>query len=350
MIGNTIVEAGEADAGVIAPLQDLESYVHQGTHPDWELTEEDRWRGVAVAGDGCGRYGRISALLQGKNAAIESMRNVVAVGATPRALTDCLNYGNPEIPEQLQELADGIDGIAAAAEGVTLPDGEHVPIISGNVSLYNGNPDGSSLDPTAIVSCTGVMADARKAVTMQLKESGSALYLLGERKDECGGSAYYEVLEDMLNADRDALLGANVPNPDVQEVSSQFASVLSAIDQNLVNASHDISTGGLLMTLFEMTLPQRKIGGTIGIDIDLSTLETTLPADKILFSETGGFVFEVSKEHQPAFEKVIPDAVKIGVTTEESVLKISDSETAIVDSPLETLYNIWKNGLKKCGY
>src|SRR3989344_5912737 len=128
--------------------------------------------------------------MQGANAALESMRNVVAVGATPRALTDCLNYGNPEIPSQLFALEEGVRGIGDAAKKITF-DGEPVPVISGNVSLYNGRTDGSSIDPTAVVCCLGVLPDARKAVTMALKENDSSLVLLGERKDECGGSAYY---------------------------------------------------------------------------------------------------------------------------------------------------------------
>ncbi|MDD5470061.1 MAG: phosphoribosylformylglycinamidine synthase subunit PurL, partial [Candidatus Peribacteraceae bacterium] len=268
VIGNSVIEPGEADAAVIAPLQDLESYVQEGTHPGWELTEEERWRGVAIAADGNGRYGRISPYWQGANAAVEAMRNVAAVGALPRALTDCLNYGNPEIPQQLWQLEEGTGGIADASKEVLI-DGEPVPIISGNVSLYNGKPDGSAIDPTAIVSCTGILADARRAVTMQVKNSGSALYLIGERRDECGGSLYYQVLEELTQARRDALLGENVPEPNFREVSCQIRCVTQAIGQDLVAACHDISEGGLLMALFEMFAPQRKVGRNLGADIDL---------------------------------------------------------------------------------
>ncbi|MEK7136678.1 MAG: AIR synthase related protein, partial [Patescibacteria group bacterium] len=116
--GNTLLECGEGDAGVIAPLQNLKSYVHEGDHPGWELQESDQWVGVAISCDGNGRYGLLSPYLQGVNATVEAMRNVAATGATPRALTDCLNYGNPENPQELWELAEGVRGIADAAKGV----------------------------------------------------------------------------------------------------------------------------------------------------------------------------------------------------------------------------------------
>src|SRR3989344_648902 len=96
VIGNTVLERNEASAGVIMPLQNLQSYVHEGTHPGWELPEKDQWTGVAVSVSGNGGYGKVSAYLQGANAVAIALRKVAAVGATPRALTDCLNYGNPE--------------------------------------------------------------------------------------------------------------------------------------------------------------------------------------------------------------------------------------------------------------
>jgi phosphoribosylformylglycinamidine synthase II len=339
VIGNTIIEAGEADAAVIAPLQDLQSHVHEGEHPGWDLSESDRWTGVAIAGDGNGRYGRISAYWQGVNATLESMRNVVAVGGTPRALTDCLNYGNPEIPEQLAELEQGVLGIADAAKTIQFK-GEPVPVISGNVSLYNGQPDGSSIDPTAIVSTTGVLKDARKAVTMQLKKEDSVIVLIGERKAELGGSAYYAILEELTNAETDALLGNSVPKPDFAIANAEMVQVLDLIASGFVLSSHDISDGGIALALFEMTLPQRKVGGTIGLDITLDNLEGA--TDTILFSETGGFLLEMSAENA---EKAGLSSSIIGRTTVDSRLKISNNGSSIIDSPLTDLVSKWANGL-----
>jgi phosphoribosylformylglycinamidine synthase len=351
VIGNTIVEAGEADAGVIAPLQDLESYVLDGTHPGWELSEDDRWRGVAIAADGNGRYGRIDPYWQGVNAAVESMCNVVAVGGTPRALTDCLNYGNPEIPEQLAQLEAGVQGIADAGKSIKF-DGEPVAVISGNVSLYNGKPDGSAIDPTAIVSCTGILPDARNAVTMQLKNADSALILIGQRLDECGGSAYYQILEELSGASRDALLGANVPKPAFKQTTAMLSLILNLIAQRNVRSCHDIADGGLILAAFEMTLPQRRQGGKIGLEIDLEALESNLSTDTVLFSESHGFLLEVDNTDAP---QILTEARKSGIsahiignTSESPSLKIVRSDTVLIDLKLKYLVDIWQNGLKSC--
>lgn len=351
VIGNTVLEPGEADAGVIAPLQDLASHVHAGAHPDWEtLPAQDRWTGVAVAADGNGRYGRISAYWQGANAVVESLRNVAAVGATPRALTDCLNYGNPEIPAQLAALEEGVRGIGDAARGTTV-EGKPVPVISGNVSLYNGKPDGSAIDPTAIVCCVGVLPDARQAVSQQWKASDSLLFLVGERKDECGGSLYHEVLEEMTGSPRDALLGATVPRPDFAAASQEIAFVTAAIQNTLVRSCHDIAEGGLLMTLFEMSLPQRKCGGGIGAEIALDACAADLRNDTLLFSQTGGFVLEVAPERQDPFLQRAREAgvsvVLLGKTRTKDSIHIERNGQVLLDENRTSLRKTWESGLKK---
>jgi len=343
VIGNTVIEAGEADAGVLAPLQDLSSFVHVGSHPDWELSEEDRWRGIAVAGDGKGRYGRISPYLQGLNAAVEAMRNVAAVGASPRALTDCLNYGNPEIPEQLWQFEEGVRGIADAAN--IHVDGEPVAVISGNVSFYNGKPDGSAIDPTAITCCIGVLPDARKAITMQLKSPESVLLMIGERLDECGGSAYYEVLESLSSSEPDALLGAIVPYPDLKEVPKQIELIVRLIQEERVRSCHDISDGGLLLSLFEMTAPHRKLGGNIGVNIDLNKLKSDLRSDVLLFCETGGFLLEVSAQDADAIlhaaHKHHVAAWKIGTTSSEPMLEVHRAHSPLLSITLQDAQEGW---------
>ena len=349
VIGNTILEPGEADAGVIAPLKDLQSYVHQGHHSSWDtLPNDDAWRGIAVAGDGNGRYGRIHPYYQGVNAALEAMRNVVCVGATPRALTDCLNYGNPEIPEQLAELEQGVQGIADVSSSITF-DGEAVPVISGNVSLYNGKPDGSSIDPTAIVSCVGVLPDARAAVSMPLKRNDSTLLFIGERKNECGGSAYYALLEHLLAAERDALLGSAVPMPDLKKAQQEMQLLLETLRSGSVLACHDISDGGLLLALFEMTLPQRKTGGTIGIHVDLAAFESDLRSDTLLFAETGGFILEVLEEDalsiiETAHRKEVAASI-IGSTSASPSLSIQRESEDLFHANLQDLHQIWHSGL-----
>jgi len=349
IIGNTVVEAGEGDAGVIAPLQDLSSYVHEGTHPGWaDLPEKDRNVGVALAADGNGRYGRISAYWQGANATVESMCNVASVGAVPRALTDCLNYGNPEIPEQLSALEEGVRGIADAARGVEM-NGEPVPIISGNVSLYNGKPDLSAIDPTAIVCCIGVLPDAKRAVTMQLKEPDSVLLFVGERRNECGGSLYYDVLEQLTASPRDALLGANVPQPDFSSTAQQIQLITKVIQSGSARSCHDVSDGGLLLALFEMTLPQRKCGGSIGVTVDIASFSSPLRADTLLFSQSGGFLLEVGKDHVNAIitlgEKSGVPITLLGTGTPSPLLTIKNKGETLLSVDLPQMQDIWKEAL-----
>ncbi len=342
------MEAGEADASVIAPLRDLESYLPGGRHPDWQLQSGEDGVGAVVAGDGNPRYGRISAYWQGALAAVESMMNVAAVGGTPRALTDCLNYGNPEIPEHLAALEEGVRGISDAARAITFQS-ECVPIISGNVSLYNSLPDGSSIPASAIVCCIGVIPDASKAVAMQMQESGSRLLLIGERKDECGGSAYYEVLEEMAGAERDALMGSTLPQPNFTDVAKQMQLVISAIGKGLVLSCHDISDGGLLLALFEMLCPQRKINHGLGASLDLATLRSPLSADRILFSQTPGFLIEIAPNSIKDIQKIAGglgvSVTDIGCTDESGRMVIKNGDQSLVEEEHAILQRIWETAL-----
>jgi phosphoribosylformylglycinamidine synthase len=350
VIGNGIIEAGEADAGVIQPLQDLQSHIQGGSHPGWDLPESDRKIGVAVAADGNPRYGKISAYWQGAMAAVESMCNVASSGATPRALTDCLNYGNPEIPEHLASLEQGVQGIADACRGVQV-DGEAVPVISGNVSLYNSLPDGRSIPPSAIVCAIGVLPDVEKTVSMQFKKANSTILLLGEPKAECGGSAYYEVLEHMAQQPSDSLLGANLPKPDFGVISRSINFLRDAISQGLLLASHDVSDGGLLLALFEMTLPQRRVGGIIGAEVDLENIQSQLRTDELCFTQIPMFVLESDAFATAALEEVAKrhnvQLSMIGKTIDQAHLSIKRGNISIIDSPLQKLRETWKNGLAK---
>jgi phosphoribosylformylglycinamidine synthase len=351
ILGNTVIEPGEGDCSVIMPLSDIDSYATDGPHPGWsdDLSESDRHVGVALACGGNSRYGRISPYLQGVNAVVENVRNVATAGALPRCITDCLNYGNPEIPEQLWALEQGVKGIADAAKGLSIG-GAPIPVVSGNVSLYNATREGP-VDPTANVCIAGVMADGRKAISMQMKKAGSKLYLLGDRKDECGGSAYYHVLEMLTGSKRNAMLGANVPSPDFAEVLKEITFMSNAVEKGLLLAAHDISEGGLLLALYEMTLPQRKVGGLIGVACDVGSVSPGLRPDLVLFSETGGFVVEVDQEHVAAVESLAKkcglELIDIGVTTHESSLSVKRSGTTLIDKPLEALRSVWTDALER---
>ncbi len=323
--GNTIIEAGEADAGVIAPLLD---------NP--EVSEEAQKTGVAVSVDGNSRYSKISPYWQAANATVEAMRNVAAVGATPIAATDCLNYNNPEKPELMWEFVEGVRGISDALKGIELKDypGHATPVISGNVSLYN------SVDATADLGVAGVIKDYNKAVTIRLKEAGNSLYLIGKRKNELGGSEFYLM---------QGHVGANVPQPDFKEAQNEIYGVIDAIDQETVVACHDISEGGLAVSLAEMTMPHPRIGGgKLAFEVDI-TNTGDLETYQKLYSETGGFVCEVKAGQEEAFENIFKGygttPIKLGTVTENSSISIKDNGEEVISATLKDMQEAWLSSL-----
>jgi len=326
--GNSIIEAGEADAGVIAPLLEMEG-----------VSDEVQKTGVAVTTDGISRYSEISPYWQAADATVESLRNIAAVGATPAALTDCLNYNNPEDPELMWEFAEGVRGIADACKGIPLKDYPDypTPIISGNVSLYN------SIDATAIIGCAGVIKDFNKAITPHLKAAGNKLFLLGDRKNELGASEFYHLLGH---------LGANVPQADFESATKEIYTVIDAIDQGVVISCHDISEGGLLVTLAEMTMPHpRNGGGDLGVKVDLSASGEGLETYQKAFSETGGFVVEVAPDKVEEFKKICDtndlSPIELGEVSSESTFTVSDGGNEVISQPLSTLQDTWMNSLAK---
>ncbi|GAG53659.1 unnamed protein product, partial [marine sediment metagenome] len=211
--GRTIVESGMADAGVIQPFNSD------------KFPKEIRATGIALASDQNPRFNKIDPYLGAVNAVAEAVRNVVAVGALPIAISDCLCYGNPEKPEQMAEFAAGVKGIADICMALELP------VIAGNVSFYNESKNGA-IPPSPIISCLGKLSDIGKAITLSFKQANSLIVMVGERKDECGGSVYYSLYNQ---------LGSRAPQPNFAEIKTQITALNIAIGKELVLAAHDIA-------------------------------------------------------------------------------------------------------------
>lgn len=316
--GRTIQEAGAGDAGVMQPFNE-EKY-----------PEEIRYTGIALSLDHNPRYNKIDPYWGAINAVVESARNVAAVGAFPQAITDCLCFGNPEKPEQMWELVESIRGIRDACHAISLKEYPNapLPVISGNVSLYNESKQGA-IPASPMISCLGNMNDVRKSITKNFQRTDSMIVMVGERLDECGGSVYYELFNE---------LGANIPKPDLKTISAQIFSVADAIQQELVLSAHDISDGGIAVALTEMTF-KNKIGVKASIPGELAL-------DKKLFSETGGFILEVSKEKlrdlQKCFANYQVPLFVIGETTKENRIKIEN----VLDVPIHDAEYAFENGLR----
>lgn len=316
VMGNTIIGTGQADAGLLAPLS-------------------GKPIGVALTTDCNPVYNRIDPYWGAAHAVAESMRNIAAIGATPVALTDCLCYGNPEDPESFWSFTQGVKGIADAAtnlwlKGTKVP----VPIVSGNVSFYNSSK-GKSIDPSPIIAAVGTIQDYSKAITLKIKQVGSGLYLIGPRIPALGGSSYYGLSEET---------GA-LPPLDFVLHRNMLYTVIDAIDKRLVLACHDISDGGLMVSVVEMMLGGNA-DGTIGVELYLNDRERL---DHILFTESPGFVLEIADEHLKEVEKIGAhygiDLIKIGETVAQSSLRVEYNGEERVKLSLTALKTSWTRGL-----
>ena len=220
-------------------------------------------RGVAVSSDCNGRYCYLDPYVGAQIAFAEAARNVACSGGTPAAITDCLNFGNPEKPEVFWTFYEAIRGLSDACRAFG------VPVISGNVSFYNES-FGSPIYPTPTVGMVGVMEDVSKHCTVAFKDEGDVIFLLGETENEIGGSEYLKLAHGVVSGKPPAL--------DLELEQAVQATVLAAIDASIAKSAHDCSEGGLAVTLAECCM-----AGDLGADIHL---DDDLPAYASLFSET----------------------------------------------------------------
>lgn len=237
--------------------------------------------------DGNPFYGILDPYQGGALAVCEAARNVASVGAVPSTITDCLNYGNPEVEEVFWEFREGVRGIGEACKGIGLlsHEGHPLPVVSGNVSFYNQGESGKAIPPSPIIACVGVVEDYSLCRSITWKEEGNVVYYIGEPLDELGGSEYYRTIYRTL--------GANVPEADFIRERNQIRTVIEMHSLGWVHACHDTGQGGLITALAEMTI--RSAGDEkLGLKVDLDEFAPLdMPPEKILFSETGGFVLEL---------------------------------------------------------
>ena len=317
--GRTQMETGVADAGVMAPFNS-EKY-----------PSEIREVGIALSTDHNPRHGLINPYWCGVNSVVEAMRNVAAVGTTPHAITDCLCFGSPENPHQMWDFVESVRGITEACNAITLKDNpDHpTPIIAGNVSFYNESKSGA-IPPSPIVSCLGRIQNVNKIIPMHFQKSDSIILMVGERKDELGGSVYYSLYNE---------LGINLPMPDLKEVKNQIFALNNCIEKRLVLSCHDIADGGVASAVAEMTF-----GNEIGCDIKIIN---NLRTDKTLFSETGGFVLELSMNNIEAIQSIFSnygiELIKIGSTNNSGVMIFN----SVVKLSVKKVKDAWTNGLRE---
>ncbi len=309
--GNTVIYPGEADAVVIKPIPNEDA-------------------GLAVSMDS-NLYGEVDPYTCGASAVAESIRNIIAVGAKPLALTDCLNYGNPERPNVFFDFEQGVQGIADAANALSIDAGEPVPIISGNVSFYNESKQGNAVVPSPVICAMGKVAHIKQARTMQVTEQGLDLILIGQRFEEYAATQVQPYIEE----------GATVaPQVRLDLEAKQNNTVMALYDAGHIKQCHDISAGGGWLCCVEMLLGERAnpfVGATL-------QLPDSLTLRSFLFSENGGYII-ATHDAQACLEQANKQGVyaaHIGQTVGEHVISISAKDTAeTINVKLPDLAQAW---------
>jgi phosphoribosylformylglycinamidine synthase len=230
-------------------------------------------RAVALSTDGNGRYGFLDPYLGGAHAVAEAARNVATVGARPLAITNCLNFGNPERPEVMWAFAEAVRGIGDACRAL------NTPVTGGNVSFYNESGD-SAVYPTPVVGVVGVLDDYRLVVRTGFPADGLVIYVLGLTLPELGGSEY-----------ADSVLGKVSGRPPALDLDAEarLQRVLQeCARQDLLGSSHDLSDGGLAVALAESA-----IAGSLGFTVAVAGDE--LEPHVALFSESASRALVTAK-------------------------------------------------------
>ncbi|VVC01986.1 Phosphoribosylformylglycinamidine synthase subunit PurL [uncultured archaeon] len=308
---------GPSDAGVIAPLF-------------------ERKEGLAVSNGMCPRYADIDSYQMAANAIDEAVRNCVAAGGSLGRMAALDNFcwsdpvNSPENPEgkhKLAQLVEACQGLydACIAYGV--------PLISGKDSMKNDYRHGKwriSIPPTLLASAIAKVEDVSRAVTSDFKSEGDAIFVLGETRNELGGSEYYAMKGS---------LGANVPKVNFRKNFSLYRKLENAIAKGLVASCHDCSDGGLAVALAECC-----IGGEAGAQVELGK-SGKISAEAALFSESSGrFVVSVRKKNEKAFARAMQGApaAKVGHVTSGKELSVSMRGKSAISLPVAQMKSSWK--------
>lgn len=278
-------------------------------------------KALAMTTDCNSRYVYLDPEVGGKIAVAEAARNIVCSGAEPLAITDNLNFGNPEKPEVFWQIEKSADGISEACRVLA------TPVIGGNVSLYN-ETNGTAIYPTPVIGMVGLVTDLDHITTQNFKSNGDLIYLVGETKDEFGGSELQKLVHGKVFGKAPEL------NIDVEKANQD--QVLAAIRAGVVQSAHDLSEGGLGVAVAESLFTNEQLGAEISIEGNLVSA---------LFSETQSrFLLTVKKEHQTEFESLVA-AKLIGEVNNTAALKVKAENNTVLEASVNQLKDAWKGAI-----
>lgn len=212
-------------------------------------------KGLSLKTDCNSKYVYLNPYRGGITAVCESARNVVCTGATPLAITNCLNFGNPYNPEVYYQFSEAVRGIGDACRKL------NTPVTGGNVSFYNQSKD-YAVYPTPVIGMLGLIEDVNKSMTAYFKYEGDIIYVLGENLGEIGGSEYLHIIHKLIKGDS--------PEINTEKELRLHRALLELIEKGLINSAHDISEGGLTVSLAECCIINRdkSIGCKIKYDYE----------------------------------------------------------------------------------
>ncbi len=291
-------------------------------------------RGVAISAEGNGRMVFLDPYEGGKYVVAEACRNVACVGAKPLAITDCLNFGNPERPEIMWQLVQTVEGMAKACRVL------NVPVVSGNVSLYNETVEGDEIRnvyPTPVVVCVGVLDNVEKHIDITYTATGDLL-LIGDisRPSELGGSEYLKVVHRRV--------AGKVPVVDLEKERTLIDALVELIGRDMLNSAHDVSTGGLLINVLE-SLFRSKLGAELEIYSDERP-------DFFLFAEMPTRVVvsvdpSKSEEIRDFLEERGLEWMYIGKVVPQRVIRLSYNGRTLLEEEVDTLREVWERSLEE---
>jgi phosphoribosylformylglycinamidine synthase II len=287
-------------------------------------------KALALTLDGNSLYCRLDPRAGGAIAVAEACRNLACVGARPVGVTNCLNFGNPEKPEVMWQFEQTIDGLAEACRALG------IPVTGGNVSFYN-DTEGASIYPTPVLGIVGLIKDVGRTAGPAFKREGDVIVLLGETRDEIGGSQYLRIIHGRERG--------RPPAIDLAGEKKTHELCIAAIERGLLQSAHDVSDGGLAVCVAESAiLSPQKLGGVL-------ELTDGLRADAQLFGESQSrIVVSLSRSRLPELRKMAArKKVMLNVIGRVGGRDIVVRRAArqVLRVPVERLFKAWESAVPR---
>lgn len=290
-------------------------------------------KAIAATTDCNSRYCYLNPYKGAQLAVAEAARNLVCSGAEPAAVTDCLNFGNPEKPDRFWYFKNCTEGIVSACKFL------NIPVVSGNVSFYNESPKGA-IYPTPTIGMLGVVENIKQVCTQSFKKEKDLIVLLGITKPALGGSEYLKVIHNQVRGD--------APNLDLEAEEGVQRAVLEAIKKGLLNSAHDCSEGGLIAALAECCISNEE--KMLGAEIKIDRLRNSdIRLDDILFGESPSrIIVSLKKDDLGVLEKIatkytVPCYVLGKAGGKNLVVKYKERD--IINLAVEKLSSAWREAI-----